>query len=139
MVPPWCILNGGTVPPRCILNGGTVPPWCILNGGTVPPFNLFLNSKWLRLPKNQIITKSNQTKPKPIKPSILHQTKQANQTKPNQTKPNKSTKPNQTNQTKHTARDQTNHISPGNPAKPSRHQAAKLPDYRLRQRNARSV
>ena len=53
MVPPWCILNGGTVPPRCILNGGTVPPWCILdggtvppwcilNGGTVPPFNLFL-------------------------------------------------------------------------------------------------
>merc|ERR1711867_297004 len=42
MVPPWCILNGGTVPPRCILDGGTVPPWCILNGGTAPPFNLFL-------------------------------------------------------------------------------------------------
>ena len=28
------------VPPGCILNGGTVPPGCILNGGTVPPFNL---------------------------------------------------------------------------------------------------
>ena len=41
-VPPWCILFEETVPPGCILKGGTVPPGCILNGGTVPPFNLLL-------------------------------------------------------------------------------------------------
>ena len=39
-VPPGGVLSGGTVPPGCVLSGGTVPPVCVLSGGTVPPFNL---------------------------------------------------------------------------------------------------
>ena len=41
-VPPECVLSGGTVPPGCVLSSGTVPPGCVLSGGKVPPFNLSL-------------------------------------------------------------------------------------------------